>query len=55
MLFIHVPTPEEVREDLQSTGWKCEWDSLRSAIANESAATQQFSDDCRFWVARNPG
>jgi len=55
MLFIHVPAPEEVREDLQATGWKCEWDSLRSAIAKESAATQQFSDDCRFWVARNPG
>lgn len=54
MLFIHVPTPEEMRQDLQSTGWKCEWDSLRSAITKESAATQQFSDDCRFWVARNP-
>jgi SAM-dependent methyltransferase len=55
MLFIHVPTPEEVRDDLKATGWKAEWDSLRSAIAVEAPVTQQFSDDCRFWVARKPG
>ena len=54
MLYIHVPTPEEVREDLQVTGWKPEWDKLRSAIAVESPQTKKFSDDCRFWVARNP-
>lgn len=53
-LFVHVPTPEEVREDLQETGWRCEWDRLRSAIARESVATRDFSDDCRFWIARNP-
>jgi ubiquinone/menaquinone biosynthesis C-methylase UbiE len=53
-LFIHVPTPEEVREDLQATGWKSEWDSLRSTVARETPATVQFSDECRFWVARNP-
>lgn len=54
MLFVHVPTPEEVREDLKETGWKAEWDSLRSTIAIENPETQQFSDDCRFWVARKP-
>ena len=53
-LYIHVPTPAEVRKELQETGWKCEWDSLRSAIAHENPATQQFSDECRFWVARKP-
>ena len=53
-LFIHVPAPREVREDLKVTGWKCEWDSLRSSIAQESPETKQFSDDCRFWVARKP-
>lgn len=51
-LFIHVPTPEEVREDLQATGWKAEWDSMRSKISKETPATMHFSDDCRFWVAR---
>jgi ubiquinone/menaquinone biosynthesis C-methylase UbiE len=51
-LFIHVPTPEEVREDLQATDWKAEWDCLRSKISLETPATLHFSDDCRFWVAR---
>jgi SAM-dependent methyltransferase len=54
MLFIHVPTPEEIREDLIATGWKPEWDRMRSEIALERPQTYQFSDDCRFWVARNP-
>jgi hypothetical protein len=53
-LFIHVPTPEEIRKDLQETGWKCEWDSLRSSIARENPVTCEFSDECRFWVARKP-
>ncbi len=54
MLFIHVPTPEEIREDLIHAGWKPEWDRMRSEIAMERPQTYQFSDDCRFWVARNP-
>jgi ubiquinone/menaquinone biosynthesis C-methylase UbiE len=54
-LYIHVPTPEEVREALQEAGWKCEWDNLRSSIAKEPIATREFSDECRFWVARKPG
>ena len=53
-LFIHVPTTEEIREDLQSTGWAHEWDAMRSSIARENPVTQAFSDDCRFWVARKP-
>jgi SAM-dependent methyltransferase len=53
-LYIHIPTPEEVRAELNACGWKCEWDSLRSAIAHESPSTRQFSDECRFWVARKP-
>ena len=53
-LYIHVPTPEEVRAALQKAGWKCEWDRPRSGIANESLPTREFSDECRFWVARNP-
>ncbi|MFO7724230.1 MAG: class I SAM-dependent methyltransferase, partial [Oceanipulchritudo sp.] len=54
-LFIHVPTPGEVREDLQEAGWKCEWDKPRSAICSETLPTREFSDECRFWLARNPG
>lgn len=54
-LYIHVPTPEEVRQALQDAGWKSEWDSPRSAIAREAMPTREFSDECRFWVARKPG
>lgn len=54
MLYIHVPTPEEIREDLADAGWKPEWDRMRSDIALERPQTYLFSDDCRFWVARNP-
>ena len=53
-LYIHVPTPDEMRAELQLTGWKCEWDRPRSSIAHESPATREFSDECRFWVARKP-
>lgn len=53
-LYIHIPTPEEMREELSLTGWKSEWDCLRSAIAREKPETLQFSDECRFWVARKP-
>jgi len=51
-VFIHVPVPEEIREDLMATGWKCEWDSLRSQVCQEALPVREFSDECRFWVAR---
>ncbi len=53
-LYIHIPLPDEVREDLVATGWKYEWDRLRSDIAVESPAVREFADECRFWVARKP-
>jgi SAM-dependent methyltransferase len=53
-LYIHVPTAAEVREDLAATGWTCEWERPRSAIAAECLHTREFSDECRFWVARKP-
>jgi len=52
--FIHVPTRLEVIEDLKSTGFNLETDVLRKDIANESDQVRQFSDECRFWVARKP-
>ena len=53
-LFIHVPTREEVRKDLRKVGFKVELDVLRSQLANESLRVREFSDDCRFWIARKP-
>lgn len=53
-LFIHVPTVREVQEDLKETGWECLWERPRSTIANESFPVREFSDECRFYLARKP-
>lgn len=53
-LFIHVPDREEILQDLADTGWTWVEDRLRHEIANESAEVRQFSDECRFWVAKRP-
>lgn len=51
-LFIHVPTRREIMEDLDVTGFRFEADVPRSTLARESLETQEFSDECRFWVAQ---
>lgn len=51
-LFIHVPTANEVREDLLATGWRITADMLRSRIANEPLVVREFSDECRFWIVQ---
>jgi ubiquinone/menaquinone biosynthesis C-methylase UbiE len=53
-LFIHVPAKQDVVEDLKAIGFKLEADVLRSRIAAESEGVLEFSDECRFWVARKP-
>ena len=50
--FMHLPTRTEVREDLAATGWTPLFDAMRRMLAAESRAVRDFSDDCRFWVAR---
>lgn len=52
--FMHVPRRSEVIEDLESTGWLLQEDQMRSQIANESSEVIDFSEDCRFWVAKKP-
>jgi len=54
-LYIHVPTHEAVRALLKANGFTPLFDRLRSQVANESAAVRDFSDDCRFWLARREG
>jgi ubiquinone/menaquinone biosynthesis C-methylase UbiE len=51
-VYMHLPNRGEVLADLAAAGWAHEFDELRSRIANESAAVREFSDECRFWVAR---
>lgn len=50
--FMHLPDRAEILGDLASTGWIHVEDHLRRELAKESAAVREFSDECRFWVAR---
>lgn len=51
--FMHLPDRAEVLEDLTATGWRHELDRLRDEVARESQAVREFSDNCRFWLAKN--
>lgn len=53
-MFIHSPLSEDVRSDLKAAGFSVERDVLRSAIGPEPENVREFSDDCRFWIARKP-
>ena len=53
-IYIHIPTREEMVEDFAATGWILREDAMRSEISEESPAVEQFSVDCRFWVAEKP-
>lgn len=52
--FMHLPDRAEILADLAATGWTHEFDAMRSDVAKESRAVHDFSDECRFWVARKP-
>jgi ubiquinone/menaquinone biosynthesis C-methylase UbiE len=51
MTYMHLPDRTEILEDLEATGWKHHYDSLRKEISKESTAVKDFSDECRFWCA----
>ena len=50
--FMHLPDRAEILADLASTGWTHAYDAFRRDIARESRAVLDFSDECRFWLAR---
>ncbi len=50
--FMHLPDRAEILADLAATGWHHEFDAMRCEIARESRAVLEFSDECRFWLAR---
>lgn len=52
MLFIHIPSRQEIREDIEAAGLRYDSDTPRSLLANESATVRDFADDCRFWIVR---
>ena len=51
-LYIHVPEVEEIRRDLIEAGFSVERDILRSKISQESPLVKEYSDECRFWIAK---
>lgn len=52
--FMHVPTMAEMEGVLERVGFHLEASVMRSEIAHESKAVEDFSDDCRFWVVQKP-
>jgi len=50
--FMHLPTRTEVLEDMAATGWTHVQDATRNELASETPKVRNFSDNCRFWVAR---
>ncbi len=50
--FMHLPDRAEILADLAATGWQHEFDAMRREVCEESPAVLDFSDECRFWVAR---
>ena len=50
--FMHLPTRTEVLEDMAATGWTHVHDRTRNELASETPKVLNFSDNCRFWVAR---
>ena len=51
-LYIHVPDVGDIRSDLQAAGFLVERDIVKSKICEESKLVNEYSDDCRFWIAR---
>ena len=51
-VFIHIPDRGEILEDLAATRWVHAFDAMRDELAVELAAVRDFSDNCRFWVAK---
>lgn len=52
--FMHVPTYQSVAQALQEVGFLLEASIMRSELGQESSAVEEYSDDCRFWLAQKP-
>ncbi len=50
--FMHLPDRKEIQEDLALTGWTHVHDTTRNELASETPKVRNFSDNCRFWVAK---
>lgn len=52
--FMHVPTRSRVEKELQAVGFLVDDCRMRSEIEREPEEVLEFSEDCRFWVAKKP-
>lgn len=52
--FMHVPNRQEVERELRKAGFNLVDCRMRSEIARERQEVLEFSEDCRFWVAKKP-
>ena len=52
--FMHVPAVGELEACFLRVGFHIEATVMRSEIAHESQAVDDFSDDCRFWIVQKP-
>jgi SAM-dependent methyltransferase len=50
--FMHLPDRGEILDDLAATSWSHVEDATRDELARENKMVREFSDNCRFWVAR---
>lgn len=50
--FVHIPTPEEVEEDLELAGLQVIFSQAREQIAEETRLVKKVTNECVFWVAR---
>ncbi len=50
--FMHLPVRGEILDDMTATGWAHVHDRTRNELASETPKVRNFSDNCRFWVAR---
>lgn len=51
-MFVHVPARADVLAYLAHAGFELIEDHLRSELFQENQRVQEFSDECRFYVAR---
>ncbi|WP_438479040.1 class I SAM-dependent methyltransferase [Oleiharenicola lentus] len=50
--FMHLPDRREILDDMAATGWEHVYDATRNELASETPKVRNFSDNCRFWVAK---
>lgn len=50
--YMHVPSVDEMKALIESTGFRLEATVMRSELGEEPDEVLQFSDDCRFWIVQ---